>query len=303
MYQEIPQIMFDYAPKVVPIITTTPTVIKCIYWLRQWKIKSDAKKKNIETLFGFLQDADFTTGDIPPDDRDSLELFRSWLCKHFRNKREIEYYRDLRISHLSVNINKHLCSIGGPVDQLFTRYGMGYKKNGQEREPFLPYNFPLEDAAQRDAAEENKATIIRRWKGHEWKTINWYIADCNGKRVFTPGTDRNGILNKDYMMLILAPNTFSDNAIFQGQKHLMIAPAHGLAQLAIKKILDNNKILEELTRKTQNYEYFQAIIEVLGKPTRNGFAPSKNFTIKRIKPLESYEFERIGRYEEWIKSI
>lgn len=302
MNKNISWTTFDYIPKIKPVILTTSRTIRFIEWLRQLNIIPSSKKENIGKLFGFLKDADFATGDIPPDDRDSLELFKNWMCKYFRNDRHIEYYDDLQISETIIDINKHLCSIGGPKDQKFTRYGMGYKKNGREWKQILPYIFPLEDAVQRDVTDENKATIIRRWKGREWKTTNWYIADCNGKRVFTPGTDRNGILNTDYMMLILAPNTFSDKAIVQGQKHLMLAPTHGLAQLAIKKILDNNKILKELAQKTRNYEYFQAIIQVLGKTTENGYAPSKNITIKRVKPLESYEFDEIGRYEEWIKS-
>ncbi|GAH83354.1 unnamed protein product, partial [marine sediment metagenome] len=146
-------------------------------------------------------------------------------------------------------------------------------------------------------------TILRRWKGDEWETINWYIADRNGKRMFTPSTDRNGILNKDYFMLIIAPNTFTGVALTHGQKHLIIAPAHGLAQLAIKKILNNNKILEQLAEKRQRYEYFQAIIEVPGKLTKNGYEPSGKFPLVRVEPLELYEFESIMPYKDWIKSM
>ncbi|GAH63199.1 unnamed protein product, partial [marine sediment metagenome] len=136
--KEISQTMFKYVPKVVPVIITKSKVIRFIEWLRQFNIIPGAKKENIENLFGFLRDADFTTGDIPPDDWYSLELFKSWMCKHFKGNRSIEYYGRYNISGSIVNIDKHLCSIGGPKDQKYTRYGMGYKKNGLGWEPILP---------------------------------------------------------------------------------------------------------------------------------------------------------------------
>ena len=296
----IPSILSEYFPKVVPVITTTPIVIKFISWLRKLHFKSVAKKDNIEHLFGFLQEADFTTGNVPHDDVDSLQLFRNWFYKHFRNNRDIEYHRDLRLSNALVNIDKHLCSIGGPIDQLFTRYGMCYSKDGKGWDPVLPYIYPLKDVLSRVESEEKGATILRKWKGHEWKSVCWYIADRNGRRIFTPGTDRNGILNKDYFMLIIAPNTFTNIAVNQGQKHLMMAPAHGLAQLAVMKILDNDNILEGLNKKRQNYDYLQAIIEVPGKLTEYGYAPTGKFTLKRVEHLEAYEFEKVKSYKDWI---
>ncbi|MCJ7570335.1 MAG: toll/interleukin-1 receptor domain-containing protein [Candidatus Thermoplasmatota archaeon] len=169
--------------KVQPVIIPTKKTIQFIRKLGQFSLGFDAKEKNIDALFGFLQDADFTTGDIPPDDIDSLKLFKSWFYKHFRRNRQIEYYSSLP----PADINKHLCSIEGPVDQLFTRYGMNYDRNGHNWEPILPYIYPIKDA------QEKSTTILREWKGIRWKELNWYIADCYGKPKFIPGVDENGI--------------------------------------------------------------------------------------------------------------
>lgn len=118
--------------KALTVISVTKGAIQFIEWFKRGRIKSKAKKENIETLFSSLQDADFTTGNVPPDDVDSLKLFETWLRDNFNRDREIEYHRQLRLA----DINKHLCSVGGPLDHLFTRYGMGYDKKGKIGDPF-----------------------------------------------------------------------------------------------------------------------------------------------------------------------
>lgn len=276
-------------------ISTTKSVISFIIgWVikrkRQQEVKLKAKKENIETLFRDIQDADFTTGKIPPDDVDSLKLFESWLREYFKRDRQIEYHRQLQLA----DVNKHLCSVGGPVDQFFTRYGMGYDKKGQNWKPILPFIYPIKEA------EAESSIIWREWKGQRWQEINWYITDRNGKLKYMPGTDNKGVLNRDYFMLIIAPNTFTKKAFYRNQKHIMIAPAHGLAQLAIKDILDDDSILEELIEVRKKSEYLQAIIEVPATLTKDGYAPTGNFPICEVKPLDLSEFKKVERYREWI---
>lgn len=282
--------MIEAIATVLTVISATKEAIKFTEWFRRGRIKSKAKKENIETLFNSLQDADFTTGNVPPDDVDSLKLFETWLREYFNRDREIEYHRQLRLA----DINKHLCSVGGPVDQLFTRYGMGYDKKRQNWRPILPFIYPLKEA------ESKSATIWREWKGQRWKEINWYITDRNGKPVFIPEVDKEGILKKDYFMLIIAPNTFTDEAFYSGQKHTMIVPAHGLAMLAVKDILDSDRILSELIKVRQQSEYLQAIIEVPAKRTKHGYAPTEDFILRAVEPLDLSEFEKVERYREWI---
>lgn len=276
--------------KVRPVIIPTKRTIQFIRRLGQFALGFKAKEENIDALFGFLQDADFTTGDIPPDDVDSLMLFKSWFYKHFRRDRQIEYYSSLR----PADINKHLCSIGGPVDQLFTRYGMNYDRDGLNWKPILPYIYPIKDA------QEMSTKILREWKGYRWEETNWFIADRYGKPKFIPGVDKEGVLNKDYFMIIISPNTFSDKAFYNGQKHVMIAPAHGLAQLAVKDILDDDEILRQLTKVRQRTEYLQAIIEVPAKRTVYGYAPKGKFIIRAVEPLDLSDFEKVGQYKDWI---
>jgi len=281
--------MIPVIAQALTLISATKEAIRFTGWFRRRGTKSKAKKQNIEALFGFLQDADFTTGNVPPDDVDSLKLFKSWLCKYFRRDRQIEYHRQLGLADTS----KHLCSVGGPVDHVFTRYGMGYDKKGQIWRPVLPFIYPLREAAAKSP------TILREWKGYRWEATNWYIADRNGKVQFVPEVDKDGVLSKDYFMLIIAPNTFTDRAFYSGQKHIMVAPAHGLAQLAVKDILDSDTLLGELIKVRERSEYLQAIVEVPAKPTKQGYAPTGDFILRALEPLDLGDFEKAERYREW----
>jgi hypothetical protein len=271
------------------VVVTTQATIQIVGALRRRTAKLRARRENIEALFGVLQDADFTTGNVPPDDVDSLKLFKSWLCRYFRRDRRIEYSRQLGLA----DTTKHLCSVGGPVDHLFTRYGMGYDKEGANWRPLLPFIYPLREA------EARGATIVREWKGERWGEIAWYIADRHGKAQFVPTTDTDGVLDKDYFMLIIAPNTLTREAFYKGQKHIMIAPAHGLAQLAVKDILDSDSILSELMNVRKQSEYLQAIVEVPAKRTKHGYAPRGKLNLLAAVPLDAGEFEKAEDYRGW----
>ncbi len=254
-------------------------------------LSSKANKPNVINLFGFLKDADFSTGETPPDDEESLKLFEDWTYKYFKGNREIKYKEKMP----EMNIDKHICSIGGPVDHVLTRYAMGYDKKGQEWKPILPYMFPLREA------ENTTLPVVRKWKGEEWTTTrNWYIADRKGKVRFIPETDTNGILKRDFLMLIISPNTFTKKAFFSGQKHFIIAATHGLAQLAVKDILDSNEILKELNEVREKSEYIQAIIEVQGIWKRNGYIPSGNYILRDKVPLGLEDFKELINYKDWF---
>jgi hypothetical protein len=274
---------------VTTVIIVTDAVIRMTSWLRQRRCIAKAKRQHIENLFGFIQDADFTTGRVPPDDVDSLKLFNTWLHRYFRKERRLEYRDDVGVP----NISKHLCTIGGPVDHIFARYSMGYDNKAQRWKGILPFIFPLSDV------EARQTTIIREWKGHRWKVPGWYIADRDGRPQFFPETDREGVLRKDYFMLIVAPNTFTRNAFYTGQKHMIIAPTHGLSQLAVKDILDNDDILNELSVVRQQSEYFQAIIEVPARKGKHGYAPTGNFLVRASEPLDVADFRTIAKFQDW----
>lgn len=276
------------------VITTTPALIQVVKGIREWKRKRRIKEEYINDLFGFIGDADFSTGNIPPDDVDSLKLFKGWFQQHFRRDRSIEEHVQLP----RPNINKHLCSIGGPVDLPLTRYGMGYDNRGENWLGVLPFYFDLK------GTESSGVTIRRVYKGIQWETLNWRITDRDGNLRFVPGTDKDGILNKDYLMLIIAPNTFTDQAIYTSQKHMMMAGAHGLAQLAIKDLFDNDEFLEKLIEVRGRHEYFQAIIEIHGVRSKEGYIPAlksrETIPPMVVQPLDLSEFtKKLKRYKEW----
>ena len=276
------------------VIATTQTLIQIIKGIRDRKRERKVKEEYIKDLFGFVGDADFSTGNVPPDDVDSLRLFKEWFHQHLRKERPIKE----RVQLPPVNVNKHLCSIGGPVDHPLTRYGMGYERKGDRWLGVLPFYFDLK------GTESSGITIRRAYKGVHWETLNWRITDRDGRLKFVPGTDKDRILNKDYFMLIIAPNTFTDQAIYTGQKHMIIACAHGLAQLAIKDLFDNNRFLEELIKVRGRNEYFQAIIEIYAEHSKEGYIPALKWreTVPPmiVEPLDLNDFTRkLKRYEEW----
>lgn len=274
--------------EIMPVISAGDYFIRFVKWLAKRYYRARAKSTYIETLFGFLQDADFTTGRVPLDDIDSLKLFKSWLEDHFRRDREITYDLDLQ----TADWRKHLCTVGGPVDHPFSRYSMGYDRRGHNWQPILPFIFPLAEV------EAKQRTITRKWKGRKWSAYNWYIADRDGHPRFIPEVDQNEILKKDYFMLTVAPNTFTERAFYNGQKHMMITPTHGLAQLAIKDVLDSDEILKQLHEI--HSEYFQAIIEVPAKLKEDGYAPSGKFLVRAKEPLDLADFRKLVRFRDWL---
>ena len=207
-------------------IATFREAIHFVSWLRKRKMEAKAKKAIVEDLFGFIENADVTIANINPwvekkvhpDDKEALGFFKDWICQYFKKDRQEKYYRgQLR----AADINKDLCSIGGPATHPFTRYGMGYDPKGESWIPILPFIYPLREA------EDRSVMVLQERKGYQWEEPNWYIADRDGNPAFIPEVEK-GILKKDYLMIIVAPNTFTQEAFYSGQKHMMIASAHGV---------------------------------------------------------------------------
>jgi len=300
-FAEIYPNLLNYIPdfqQLLNIISASATTIDFIFWYKKFIDKKKEKLDHIENLFSFLENADFNTGVVPLDDRHSLQLFKRWFNRYFKNEREFLYYRDIGVP----DINKDLCSIGGPVDHILTRHGMFYDKFRKKWEPILPYIFPLEEAIQRRESGEEEYTVKRIWKGKEWKTTNWYIADRYGERpIFKPEKDENGYLKTDYLMLIFAPNFLTDKAYKNGKTHLMIAPTHGLAQLAIEDALENKNVLEKLSREKEKSIYFQAVIKIPGKWKRNGYVPTGRFPTVVTKEIDINDFSKSPHFKEWLK--
>ncbi len=279
--------------KIKPVIATTKSWIRMINFLAPGRWLSRARAVHIKRLFGFLADADITTGRTPRDDVCSLQLFRNWLTHHFRRRRTITYTDQL----MPLDLSKDLCTIGGPVDHPLTRYALGYDHSGEECNRILPFFFPLGEPVS------YKQPVLRLWKGESWEVRKWFISDRNDRPQFIPAPDRNGYLNKDYLMLVVVPNTFTEEAFYTGRKHMIIAATHGLAQLAVKDILDNDSILGKLCKGREKSECFQAIIEVTASLTRDGrsYVPS-DFTVAACEPVNVGDFASFIRFREWLQS-
>ena len=274
------------------VIATTESLIRMFKLLAHGRQVSRAKAVHIKRLFGFLADADVTTGRTPRDDIHSLQLFRNWLLHHFRYDRTITYTDQL----MPPDLSKHLCTIGGPVDHPHTRYALGYDYSGERWNQVLPFFFPLTKPVS------YKRPVLRLWEGESWPVRKWFISDRHGRPQFIPASDRNGYLNKDYLMLLVVPNTFTEEAFYSGQKHMVIAATHGLAQLAVKDVLDNDAILKELIEVRERSECFQAIIEVTASLTGDGrsYIPS-DYAIAACEPLDVGEFVKFVRFGDWLR--
>jgi hypothetical protein len=101
-------------------------------------------------------------------------------------------------------------------------------------------------------------------------------------------------------MVIVTPNTFTQEAFYRGQKHMMIASAHGVSQLAIKDILDNDQILTWLGEVGQRNQYFQAVIEIPKvKMSKQGYVPHGKPVPRVVEPLDPTDFKKLKEYKEW----
>lgn len=274
------------------VIKTTASLITLLKWLASLRACSVAREHQIHALFGFLADADFTTGQVPRDDMDSLKLFKAWFQSYFGRSRTISFEQALN----RADTRKHLCTIGGPVDHPFSRYAMGYSKSAEVWNPVLPFYFPLTEAAL-------GPRITRRWKDVQWTSPNWFVSDREGKNRWIPETDEYHMLRSDYFLLSVLPNVFTSDAAAMGQKHLLLTPAHGLAQLAVKQVLDNDTILSELETRRRGSDYFQALIAVRGHKTSDGYAPTPTPKILDVQPVFFEDYARpLQRFENWYHS-
>jgi len=288
---------------VATFIATSQLFIKSAYWLEKIRRKIKVKKETIEILFDFVADTDVTCGTIhplykgliPPPDKETTALLREWICQYFKRGRE-EKYSSIQLG--PPNWNKHLCSIGGPVNHPHIRYQMGYDLRGENWISILPYFFPLREA------KTTGITVQQKWDGNVIiEEPNWYIADRNNIPRFVPRVDQR-ILQTDFVMIIVTPNTFTQRAFHSNQKHMMIVGAHSAAQLAIKDVLNNNKILGELNSIRGKSEYFQAIIEIPKiKHTTKGELPDGKPILRDLVPLDLNKFQKLKEYEDWKKQV
>lgn len=284
------------------VISAASIIIKMVGWLQRKMVESKAKRENIENLFGFLGNADISADEKNPwleeweissAYKETIKLFKRWVESYFRRNREIKFIN----GPIGVpNAKGDLCSIGGPAHYLLTRLGMGYDQRGESWIPILPFYYPLKEV------EARGILVRRKYKGQEQKSPAWFIADRKGKPVYIPKTDRNGFLEKDYFMLIVAPNVFTTDAFYNGKKHMMITPAHSFAALAIKKILDSDEVLEWLIDASKRTGYYQAILEIPGiKHKENEYIPGKPIPCGDPEPLDPDDFMRLAKKRGWIK--
>jgi len=85
---------------------------------------------------------------------------------------------------------------------------------------------------------------------------------------------------------------------------MVISCAHGLAQLAIKDLFENDEFLKELIKVRKENEYFQAVIEIDAERTEKGYIPTlrsrEALPPMIVKPLDLGEFSRkLKKYQEW----
>ena len=273
--------------------------------------KKEAKNEKIESLHGFVKDSIVTIGNvnpwvegsIHPDDRETLGLFKNWIFAHFKENQKVEYIHG-KIGSLtdSKSLNRNICSIGGPATNLFTRYGMGYDQKGETWAPVLPFTYPLKQAEE--LAKKEKITVVQERQGQRWEEPNWYIANRNGNPRYFPSINvESKTLRDDYFQIIVAPNTFTKEAFFSGRKHMMIASAHGVSSLAIKEILEDDKILESLYEVNKKTGYYQAIVkipEIKYEESKKGYFPSGHPVLCEAVSLEPSDFGNLKKYKEWV---
>ncbi len=270
------------------VISTVGPAIVLVKWLKDEYTKLRDKKELYEHLFGFLKEAEVSVGEInpwirdnvPPDDREALTTLKSVIYKFFKEEREEEWIGTFR----PVDKNQNICSVGGPVSHQDTRKAMGYDESGKIKATDLPYVFNI----QKEELEFPDVRVKRVFGGKIWYEPNWCIVDAHTKEpIYVPEVTDDGILKTDFLMIIVGPNKFTKTAIHSGKKHMMIAGAHGVANLAVSKVLRDLKILQKLDSEVKT-GYFQLIVEIKIKWSRlrKSYIPKGSPRICTIEELK-----------------
>jgi hypothetical protein len=241
----------------------------------------------VPSFLDFLTAAWVTTGDVSPaGDLQSLEDFFAWHLLSFGARRPLERRFLLAApEHDVTRLDADLCSIGGPVDHLLTRYALGYRKDRSRADYVLPYVFDLDrhDPPGRIDAATRRSHQVTQWK----------ILDTESNALLVPHEPTGALI------VALLPNTCPDKKRRTGRRHLVIAAANATGQSAIRSLLEGHTLTEVHSRLGAP-EFFTAVLEAQTAVDRYGRrVPTGRIIALRERALRAADFERWPAFEEW----
>src|SRR5262249_50880500 len=129
---------------ITPILDASGQTIRRVEY-RSMRVSQRASR-SVPSFLEFLKHAWVTTGDVSPaGDLESIEDFIDWYLSTFGEARDVRSSSLLAAPHHDHTLfEANLCSIGGPVDHLLSRYALGYEKSRKIRDHALPYLFDLQ---------------------------------------------------------------------------------------------------------------------------------------------------------------
>ena len=152
-----------------------------------------------------------------------------------------------------VDLERNVCSIGGPVGNQLVRKAMGYVLTDLTRAPIL--NLPMYFNLDKD----NLSQVTRYGKGKPVEIPNWSIIDRDSGQEYTPEVDEEHLLRTDYLLITFMPNNLSKNT---GRIHAIFSACHAPGLAAVRNVLESTDILEAILEGRKKVIHFQSLIKI-----------------------------------------
>jgi hypothetical protein len=174
--------------------------------------------------------------------------------------------------------------IGGAPSNPFTKKLFSYDQNKLAlHPPFAPinfyfdYNVPMGD------------NVKRYFMGVEHKAGNWMVRSKKDKNLkFKVEPDKKGFQKNDYLIISVLPNWLSGQS--SRLRSFVIQGAHGVGTIAFRKVIEDEKVLEEILEARKGANFWQSLIEVTKiKHTLSKSQPMKS----QSQPLEIEHIETV----------
>lgn len=153
-----------------------------------------------------------------------------------------------------VDLERHICSIGGPMSNQLVQKAMGYSLTNLEETPKtnLPMIFNLK--------RRNLGWVTRFDKGRPVEISNWSVIDTTTGKEFVPEVDEEHLLRTDYLLITFMPNNFSNK---KNKIHMIFASCHAPGIAAVKNLTKDLDTLQEIKKNRKDSQYFQSLIKII----------------------------------------
>lgn len=201
-------------------------------------------------------------GMIHPDDKFAVKSLEKIGIDGINN---LELFPELI---LTPNIDGNLVTLGSPSTNALTAITFQYRYHnlgvnyGFIRERETQFELPFEYFMDGKYLIDNGAIYKRKINDELEIGPNWGIKNNSTNNLILPKVNNAGFIKTDYLLITVLPNIYEKKELDTNSKIIILGGAHGTGTKAIDLLFRNKNVLTQLINKTENIQYWQALIEI-----------------------------------------